>query len=280
MDIDRREPLRVVLPARRRAERSLETAMTDTTTMPAVFIGHGSPMNALEHNRYTDAWRAFGASVATPRAVLVVSAHWYTNATAVTAMAATARHPRLLRLPRRAVRLRLSRARPPRGRRARRRDSQPTLGRTRRRQLGTRPRHLVGARPHVPRRRRPRRAAVDQRPPTPRLPPRHRRPARTAARPGRAHRRQRQRRAQPAPHRLEPPRRRVRLEPPLRRRRHLTRRATARATSSSSSTTTTSTSPSRHPTTSSRCSTSPRSRPRPATPSTCSSTDTPTARCR
>jgi 4,5-DOPA dioxygenase extradiol len=54
--------------------------------MPAGFFGHGSPMNALEHNRYTDAWRAFGACVSAPRAVLVISAHWYTNATAVTAM--------------------------------------------------------------------------------------------------------------------------------------------------------------------------------------------------
>lgn len=57
-----------------------------TATTPAGFFGHGSPMNTLEHNRYTDAWRAFGACVATPRAVLVVSAHWFTNATAVTAM--------------------------------------------------------------------------------------------------------------------------------------------------------------------------------------------------
>src|SRR5919112_277237 len=56
------------------------------TTMPAAFIGHGNPMNALETNRYTDAWRAFGASVPKPRACLVVSAHWYINATAVTAM--------------------------------------------------------------------------------------------------------------------------------------------------------------------------------------------------
>lgn len=54
--------------------------------MPAVFFGHGSPMNALEQNRFTDAWAAFGASVR-PRAILVVSAHWYINATAVTAMA-------------------------------------------------------------------------------------------------------------------------------------------------------------------------------------------------
>ena len=54
--------------------------------MPAVFFGHGSPMNALESNRYTHAWAAFGASVPRPRAILVVSAHWYINATAVTAM--------------------------------------------------------------------------------------------------------------------------------------------------------------------------------------------------
>ncbi len=56
------------------------------TTMPAAFFGHGSPMNALESNRYTRAWQAFGASVPRPRAILVVSAHWYVNATAVTVM--------------------------------------------------------------------------------------------------------------------------------------------------------------------------------------------------
>jgi 4,5-DOPA dioxygenase extradiol len=57
------------------------------TTMPAVFFGHGSPMNALDSNRYTESWRAFGAEVPRPRAILVVSAHWYINASAVTAMA-------------------------------------------------------------------------------------------------------------------------------------------------------------------------------------------------
>lgn len=56
------------------------------TVMPAAFIGHGSPMNALETNRYTDSWRALGAALPRPRAILVVSAHWYINATAVTAM--------------------------------------------------------------------------------------------------------------------------------------------------------------------------------------------------
>lgn len=60
--------------------------MTNTGPMPAVFFGHGNPMNALADNRYTQAWRAFGEAVGKPRAVLVVSAHWYINATAVTAM--------------------------------------------------------------------------------------------------------------------------------------------------------------------------------------------------
>ncbi len=57
-----------------------------TKLMPAAFIGHGSPMNAVEANDYTRAWRAFGGALPRPRAILVVSAHWYINATAVTAM--------------------------------------------------------------------------------------------------------------------------------------------------------------------------------------------------
>jgi 4,5-DOPA dioxygenase extradiol len=60
--------------------------MTDHP-MSAAFLGHGNPMNALDRNRYTEAWRTFGASIPRPRAILVVSAHWYTNLTAVTAMA-------------------------------------------------------------------------------------------------------------------------------------------------------------------------------------------------
>lgn len=55
---------------------------------PAAFLAHGSPMNTLEANRYTAAWRAFGVAARRPRAVLCISAHWYVNATAVTAMAA------------------------------------------------------------------------------------------------------------------------------------------------------------------------------------------------
>jgi 4,5-DOPA dioxygenase extradiol len=55
--------------------------------MPALFIGHGSPMNTLEQNRYTTAWRAIGAALPRPRAILCISAHWYIGASAVTAMA-------------------------------------------------------------------------------------------------------------------------------------------------------------------------------------------------
>lgn len=61
--------------------------MTDTQALPAIFIGHGSPMNAVEHNRYTNAWAELGAQLPKPKAILVVSAHWFINATAVTAMA-------------------------------------------------------------------------------------------------------------------------------------------------------------------------------------------------
>lgn len=54
--------------------------------MPALFVGHGSPMNTLEVNGYTEAWRAFGRNLPRPKAILAVSAHWYFGATAVTAM--------------------------------------------------------------------------------------------------------------------------------------------------------------------------------------------------
>ena len=54
--------------------------------MPAVFLAHGSPMNAVEHNDYTEAWSAFGKSLQKPTAVLAISAHWYVYKLAVTAM--------------------------------------------------------------------------------------------------------------------------------------------------------------------------------------------------
>lgn len=60
---------------------------THEAVMPALFIGHGSPMNTLEHNGYTLAWRRLGQALPRPRAILVISAHWFIGATAVTAMA-------------------------------------------------------------------------------------------------------------------------------------------------------------------------------------------------
>lgn len=55
--------------------------------MPALFIGHGSPMNTLEHNAYTELWASIGERVGPPRAILAISAHWFVGTTAVTAMA-------------------------------------------------------------------------------------------------------------------------------------------------------------------------------------------------
>ena len=57
-----------------------------TDPMPAIFFGHGNPMNALMHNAWTDGWAAIGKEIRRPRAVLSVSAHWYLPATLVTAM--------------------------------------------------------------------------------------------------------------------------------------------------------------------------------------------------
>lgn len=54
--------------------------------MPALFIGHGSPMNTLENNNFTREWQRLGKALPRPRGLLVVSAHWYIGATAVTAM--------------------------------------------------------------------------------------------------------------------------------------------------------------------------------------------------
>lgn len=60
--------------------------MANSPRMPVLFFGHGSPMNALEINRYTEAWRHMGTAVPKPKSILAVSAHWYTRGTAVTAM--------------------------------------------------------------------------------------------------------------------------------------------------------------------------------------------------
>jgi 4,5-DOPA dioxygenase extradiol len=57
-------------------------------TQPAIFFGHGNPMNALASNDYTRAWAGIGASIGKPKAVLMISAHWFLPGTAVTAQPA------------------------------------------------------------------------------------------------------------------------------------------------------------------------------------------------
>jgi len=56
--------------------------------MPAVFFGHGNPMNALQDNDYTRGWAAIGREVPRPKSILSISAHWYIPGTSVTAMPA------------------------------------------------------------------------------------------------------------------------------------------------------------------------------------------------
>jgi 4,5-DOPA dioxygenase extradiol len=52
--------------------------------LPAIFFGHGNPMNALAHNVYTEAWRQFGENTPKPKAILSISAHWFVPGTGVT----------------------------------------------------------------------------------------------------------------------------------------------------------------------------------------------------
>jgi len=54
--------------------------------MPVIFVGHGNPLNALQDNDYTRAWRTIGQTIRKPKAILAVSAHWYIPGTFVTAM--------------------------------------------------------------------------------------------------------------------------------------------------------------------------------------------------
>src|SRR5512146_758991 len=57
-----------------------------TETMPVLFVGHGSPMNAIEDNEFSQNWREVGRSLPRPKAILCISAHWETRGSQVTAM--------------------------------------------------------------------------------------------------------------------------------------------------------------------------------------------------
>ena len=60
--------------------------MDSTERMPALFLGHGSPMNAIEENEFVSGFRQVGSQISRPAAVLCISAHWETQGTFVTAM--------------------------------------------------------------------------------------------------------------------------------------------------------------------------------------------------
>jgi 4,5-DOPA dioxygenase extradiol len=60
--------------------------MTQNARMPAVYVGHGSPMNAITDTKFSRAWKELGVALPRPRAVAMISAHWFVPGTAVTAM--------------------------------------------------------------------------------------------------------------------------------------------------------------------------------------------------
>lgn len=59
----------------------------DTEVMPALFVGHGSPMNAIEENAYAEAWRKLGESLPKPQAILSITAHWLSDGETLVHMA-------------------------------------------------------------------------------------------------------------------------------------------------------------------------------------------------
>jgi 4,5-DOPA dioxygenase extradiol len=65
---------------------NLTKELTSTEKMPVLFLGHGSPMNAIEENEFVAGFRTIGKDIPKPKAILVISAHWETKGTFVTAM--------------------------------------------------------------------------------------------------------------------------------------------------------------------------------------------------
>lgn len=70
----------------------LSTTFANTQKMPLLFLGHGSPMNAIEDNTFVQGFKTIGNTIEKPRAILCISAHWETKGTFVTAMA----HPKTI----------------------------------------------------------------------------------------------------------------------------------------------------------------------------------------
>lgn len=119
--------------------------------MPAVFVGHGSPMIALDHNELTETYRRLGerilAEFGKPKAILMISAHWYTRGTLVQSAAKPRQVYDMYGFPKELYELKYE----PAGCADLTRGHRPARHRRRsRRQLGHRPRHLEHPRPHLP----------------------------------------------------------------------------------------------------------------------------------
>ncbi|MDH3665953.1 MAG: 4,5-DOPA dioxygenase extradiol [Paracoccaceae bacterium] len=69
----------------------LRDSLEPSDRMPVVFLGHGSPMNAVEDTEFSRAWSDLGRALPRPKAILVVSAHWMTNGTTLVDVSATPR---------------------------------------------------------------------------------------------------------------------------------------------------------------------------------------------
>lgn len=65
---------------------NIEKALSPSEKMPVLFLGHGSPMNAIEENQFVDGFRKIAKTLPKPETILCISAHWYTKGTKVTAM--------------------------------------------------------------------------------------------------------------------------------------------------------------------------------------------------
>ena len=66
--------------------KQISESLPNTERMPVLFLGHGSPMNAIEENEFVTGFRNIAQSIPKPSAILCISAHWFINKTAVTAM--------------------------------------------------------------------------------------------------------------------------------------------------------------------------------------------------
>jgi len=76
----------LTMPSLKDLKKFSDSLVESESKMPLLFIGHGSPMNGIEDNEFSTGWEKLGKELALPKAVLCISAHWYTKGTFITAM--------------------------------------------------------------------------------------------------------------------------------------------------------------------------------------------------